>query len=163
MKTNRSLRNRKGWLRIVEIILASVLIFVSLINLSQTQTVEFSQPSEWDKVKLKLYGEDVLRALDKTDLDKDNRGDLRIAINESDWSSIGANITNLLPLNVDFTLYLYSANDSVDYETGVLPANIPAKRNKVSVYYPIAQNYGEYCDFEGKSSCALKIVLWYKQ
>lgn len=160
------LKNRKGWMRIIEVVLASMLIFTYLTYIQETQFVETSQEPNWDKITLKTYGQDVLKALDLRDtpLAGGNfRSDLReIVVDENDWSGLGVNISEMLPENIGYTLYYYNVSiGEYENKTGAGAEEMPLTRDRVTVYYIISGDYGSWCE-SGLYPCALKLVLWFK-
>lgn len=154
------LRNNKGWMRVVEVGLAALLIFAFLVFISQTQVQVSEESTDWDRVLLKTYSQDSLRTFDLKDENGDGKSDLRTNIINDDWTSISDSFANLLPENVGFVLYLYE-NGSSSIKAGVSASNIPSSREVITTYYPIAGDYGSFCYSE--QPCSLILSVWFKQ
>lgn len=155
----RAIRNNKAWMRVVEITLSMVLVFAYLMYLQNIQTTEQTQPSKWGRVLLRMYGEDILRTLYVKDEDIDYLSDLETQVNNSDWNAIDANISKMMPDNVDYTLYLVDrATGTYTWKTGVSEAGIPALKELIAVEQTIKK--GGDCT---SNRCYLHMVLWYKQ
>ena len=155
-----AIRNNKGWLRILEIVLAGALLFSFLIFISQIQTSSVSVHSNWGNAVLKNYAQDTFRTLDYKDANSDYLSDLRELVIIGDWSEINNEVNGLLPPNVGYTLYQYSTGALI-YRCGTSPSSIPKDRNLITTYYLISGEYGQYC--LNNQQCALVLVLWFKQ
>ncbi len=155
-----AMRNTKGWLRILEIVLAGALIFSFLIFISQTQTSSMPSHPKWSTAILKNYAQDIFRTLDYKDVNSDYLSDLRELVVIGDWPEVNNEIQGILPSNVGYTLYQYSKGNLV-YRCGTSPADIPGNKELVTTYYILSGEYGQYC--LNNQQCALVLVLWFKQ
>ncbi|MFH1424960.1 MAG: hypothetical protein ABIG20_04810 [archaeon] len=155
----RSIRNNKGWIRLVEVALASALVFGYITYLQGTMLVEDPEP-EWDSAKLKSYGEDAFKSLDLSDVLGDYKTDLRERLLEGTWVTLGDDLDRILPENVAYALYFYSNTTALwELKAGIDDSQVSAGKDKVVVLYVVAGDRGEYC--EGEGACVLKMVLWY--
>ncbi len=155
-----NLRNNKGWMRVIEVGLAAILIFAFFVFISQTQFQAAEENPDWDRVILKTYAQDSLRTLDLKDEDTDGRSDLRENIQEGSWSSIETDIEKLLPDTTGYILYIY-ANSTSSRKAGASISDIPEEREIVTTYYPIAGDYGSFCS--SGQPCSLVMAVWFKQ
>ena len=115
------------------------------------------QKPSWDPVILKSYGEDALRSYDMRDMNWDYKSDLRTDLLDGDWDTMGNEINDTLPQDVMFSLYMYTPhNDSTTHVTGPPEQQIPDDIDKVTVWYVIAGESGNYCN---GGICALKMTL----
>ncbi|MFO7872745.1 MAG: hypothetical protein R6U26_03890 [Candidatus Undinarchaeales archaeon] len=155
-----NLRNNKGWMRVIEVGLAAILIFAFFVFISQTQFQASEENPDWDRVILKNYARDSLRTLDLKDENTDGRSDLRKNIQDGSWSSIESDFENLLPDNTDFILYIY-ANSTSTRKAGASASDLPEQREVITTYYPIAGDYGSFCS--GGQPCSLILAVWFNQ
>ena len=161
----RNFRNRKAWIRLVEIVLAAALVFGCVTYLQHIQISDVQKP-EWDTAILKTYGEDALRSFDLKDEDLDYRSDLRwwieYSIDNGDWSGIESKISGTLQQNIAYALYFYNPTTSAwEFKGGVSESQVSDEIDKVAVWYVIAGDYGEFCDEDAEEACALKLILWF--
>jgi|GEM_PF-5080684 len=152
------MRNRKGWVRLIEILLAAVLVFVFFAFIQNAQLSQYSEPPKWDAATLKTMGEDTLRTMDlRDDLNPNNQSDLRDCIvfgGVPSWCSNG--IKGSLPNNIGYALFQL---DTFFAEAQIAGSGLPQARETVSAHYIIAGAQGEPCATDGP--CAVKLVLWY--
>lgn len=159
----RTARNRKGYLRLIEMSFAAALILAFLIFIQQTQsTIQSGQP-KFGPAVLKMLGQDVLRGLDLTDNTTAYRNFKRdlsemLKCDASQWA-LAANISERLPQNVGFTIYSVNGDGVATYKGGVQEAKQPTRSEMVAVNYIVAGEYGNYSNF-GKP-CAIRLVLWF--
>lgn len=157
-----AVRNRKAWLRIIEIALAATLVFSFTIFLTRFEGGAKISGASSEKYQLGQLGQDALRAYDLVDSDSDHVTDLRWEILTADWASIGTYLNETLGRQVGYSLYFYPATGgysrgNVQFKTGRSVS--PASREISSVYYIIAGDEGRFCS--APNACALKLDLWY--
>ncbi|MFH1450975.1 MAG: hypothetical protein ABIF92_03265 [archaeon] len=158
----RTVRNRKGWLRIIEIALAATLVFSFMMFITRFEAGARVSRPETDRYMLQQLGEDALLSYDVMDSDSDHVTDLREEIFAGNWENIGEFLNGTLDSNVGYALYYYPSNashsrDDVQFKTGwTVP---PINRDIASVLYIIAGDDGDLCT--GQGACALKLEVWY--
>jgi hypothetical protein len=158
----RALRNNKGWLRIIEIVLAATLVFSFMMCISRFEGGSQISRPDTDDYLLRQIGEDALRAYDITDTVGDAKSDLATDVIEGDWTSIGSYFDGSLEQNIGYAVYFY--NDTSGYSDGEVyletgTTNIPVNRDIATVYYMIAGDSGSHCS--DINACAVKLDLWY--
>jgi hypothetical protein len=156
------MRNRKGWVRLIEILLAAALVFVFITFIQTSQLSQYSEKPKWDAANLKTLGEDAIRTLDlKDDLGGGNgKSDLRdYIVPGGNLNPVKTELDNLLPPNVGYAIYLLNSSYVAYSSAGTL--SHPAQKEKVSVSYVVAGDGTNPC-IPGSGSCIVKLVLWYK-
>lgn len=83
----------KGFIRVLEMILASIILLSSLSFFFST----YIKPSRWQEAELQLYGQDILKSLDEAGL-------LRRMIEEGNVSGLEETIRKVLPESVGFLI-----------------------------------------------------------
>ncbi len=155
------IKNRKGYVRLVEVSVAAALVFGFLIFVQQTQTSLSGRAQSYDSVVLKTLGEDTLRSLDLRDADNNFHNDLRDYVVAGNWARASQEISASLPQNIGFTLYNIDAGGTPTYKGGTAVGAQPTKREIVSVNYIVAADNGTYCS--SGTSCNIKLALWFRQ
>ena len=156
------IRNRKGWLRIIEVAFAAVLVFGFLIFVQTFEGGSRSSRPETDQYTLHQLGEDAIRSFDLRDADANHVNDLRWEILTNDWTDIGEYLNGTLESQISYALYYY--NSSAGYDEGQVmfktgSTSKPKNRDVSTVYYIIGGDDGRFCS--QPSACALKLDLWY--
>lgn len=155
-------RNRKGWLRIIEIALAATLVFSFFMFISKFEGGFRSSRPETDKYMLQQLGEDTLLSYDLVDANGNDVSDLRWEILTNDWADIGERLNTSLGSEISYGLYFYNStagytSDQIRFVAGSTLK--PINRDVASVYYIIAGDDSRFCS--PPSACALKLDLWY--
>jgi len=150
------MRNRKGWLRIIEIALAATLVFSFMLFINTFETSSQASRPVTDKYLLEQLGEDALRSYDLADANSDDVSDLRFEVLGRDWDDVGEHLNMTLGSSVAYSLY-FQTPAQVSFATGQTIR--PLKRDVATVYYIISGGEGKYC--AGANACALKLDLWY--
>jgi len=159
------LRNKKGYVRLIEVALAAALVFGFLVFIEQTQSSLSKRSQNFDPVLLKTLGEDAIRTLDLRDNNKNFRSDLRDNLRfgvscTNNWGVLDAEFASLLPQNVGFTIFLVDSNGNSIYQGGATTGAQPTQREIVTVNYLIAGDYGTYCSIW--TPCNVKLSMWFK-
>ena len=155
-------RNKKGWLRIIEIALAATLVFAFFIFVNNFEGKSRSSRPETDRYTLSQIGEDAIRSYDLLDANGDSVSDLRTEVLTSDWATISTQLNTTLGENIGYMLYFYNdtggySQENVQFVSGA--RKTPVNRDIVSVYYIISGGDGSYCS--SSTACALKLDLWH--
>jgi len=156
----RIFKNKKGFLRIIEIAFASALVFTFLVFLSEFKSNSPTEEPRFDNVILKTLGEDSLRSYDLKDSNSDGLSDLRDNVFTGSWGAIGSDLNDTLPLNIGFTLYQFDRS-TLTFRTGISEVNMPTSKDLVSVNYILAGHNGSECS--NGLPCSLNLVLWFTQ
>ena len=158
----RTIQNRKGYIRLLEVSLAAVLIFGFLIFVQQGHSPFAKSAQNYDAVVLKTLGQDALRSLDLRDNDKNFTSDLRDLVLSGNWAGLERDIVAALPQDIGFTLYTIGVDGTVTYRAGVATGSQPLSKEIVSVSYMVAGANGNYCASVW-NPCSVKLALWFKQ
>lgn len=156
-------RNNRGWARLIEIALAAAMVFSYMIFLQNIYISDVSSTSGWDTARLKQFGESALITYDQQDADNDYKSDLRWDVLNNNQANLVVTLEQLLPANVGFALYAFDGLGDLNFIGG---DTMPPYKDKASVTYLMAGGYnGNFCPLDGNpnSSCALELVLWFKQ
>jgi len=154
------IRNKRGWMRILEAVLASMLIFSSLLYMTNIEMMNTNSRPEWDRYTLKMYGQDALRTFSIQDLDSSGVGDLIQYVTTDDWNSVGVQLNSTLhALDVEYSLFSYNPAGVTSFRTG--QDDLPPGRERVTVYYIIPGNQGQMCKVN--AICGVKLLVWYMQ
>ena len=156
------IRNRKGYMRLIEVSLAAVLIFGFLIFVQQGHSPFVKSAQDYDAVILKTLGQGAIRSLDLRDNDKNFTSDLRDLVLSGNWAVLEREIGAALPQNTGFTLYTVGVDGSSTYRAGVATGAQPTSKEIVTVSYIVAGTNGNYCTAVW-NECGIKLALWFKQ
>ncbi|MAF89412.1 MAG: hypothetical protein QF775_00025 [archaeon] len=160
------MKNRKAWIKLVGLVLASVLIFVSIMYLQSLQLTESSQPGDWGNVVLNTYAKDSLNSLWRSDLNNDSSKDLAKFVINQFWTSdedpfnLEDELTKMLPDHLGFTFYLYD-NGTISHKGGSLVGLQPSTKEIVSVGRTISgANVNNTCTVV---PCSVYLAVWFIQ
>lgn len=127
----QSLRNRKGWLEIVEVTIVGLLIFY---NLGQLASQAKYSPSQWeDSVRMRRLAEDTLIVLDSIPREKTTL--LRDDLNKR-------NYTDLATITKDYIPYPYAYSYEITYPNETYASRKPPKGSSEATNYIIFDTYG---------------------
>jgi hypothetical protein len=151
-------RNKKGWVRMLEIALAVGLLFAFIIYFQSSQKALKTNQIDWSRNTLQFTGESILNSLWTYDSDGSLGPDLKNYTLHSQWTYAGNLISSQLPPTMDYALYQFD-NSTFIFRAGTAPPS--SHIELVSVTKLMAGGFGNFSMSNRMS--ALKLVLWYKQ
>jgi hypothetical protein len=150
------IRNNRGWMRLIEVVFASALVFAYLMYLQNLYITEEARSPESDTVVLKMQAQDILQTLNHKDSDHNNVVEFRQYVIQNSAVNAQSEIDALMPQNIGYTLH--RMNESLTWECFVgCSSQIPSEREVVSAEHIISD-----LDRTG-SLLAVKLMVWYVQ